>query len=143
MNAITKPADPRAVLVSCVNGMYKQALRETTKDGFMSILFAIASIEILIDIGDRRYDPKDITSFGDLHSYVDANEYGGLCSDDVNVKAEELMPLRTDAGTIATQEFMDAMNDLQNKVNDWIVSDLFKNAKFEYFCPPTDDGVED
>ena len=34
--------------------------------------------EILSDIIHSRV-PSDVSSFGQLHDYVDANEYGGLC----------------------------------------------------------------
>ena len=129
------PAAVRAQLTSCINGMYKNSLSANiTKDDFMSNLFAIACIEIMVDIGDRRYDAADIKSFADLHDYVDANEYGGLCRDDITARAEELMPQRTDADTLATQEFMDAGNSQQDKVNLWIESEQFKTNKWTYFC---------
>jgi hypothetical protein len=130
------PAVVRAQLTSCLDGMYKNSLLDThsTKDKFMANLLAIACIEIMVDIGDRRYDAADIKSFSDLHDYVDANEYGGLCRDDINAKAEELMPQRTDADTIATQEFMGACNELQDKVDQWIRSEQFKTNKWTYFC---------
>lgn len=129
------PAAVRAQLTSCLDGMYKNSLSANiTKEDFMPTLLAIACIEITMDIGDRRYNAADIKSFGDLHDYVDANEYGGLCRNDINAKAEELMPQRTDAGTIATQEFMRACNELQDKVDLWIKSDQFKTNKWTYFC---------
>ena len=36
--------------------------------------------EILEDI-DSGIVPSTVSSFSELHDYVDANEYGGLCSD--------------------------------------------------------------
>lgn len=37
--------------------------------------------EILEDIASRRV-PESIDAFEDLHSFVDANEYGGFCEDE-------------------------------------------------------------
>lgn len=37
--------------------------------------------EILADVRKGTV-PHDVATFADLHDYVDANEYGGLCDDD-------------------------------------------------------------
>lgn len=55
--------------------------------------------EILVDIEDGLV-PTTVRSFSELHDHVDANEYGGLCSD-----APASM---TDAETA------------QNAVNEWL-----------------------
>jgi hypothetical protein len=41
-----------------------------------------AQREILADRNDGTV-PPDVASFAALHDYVDANEYGGLCDDDL------------------------------------------------------------
>jgi hypothetical protein len=43
---------------------------------------AIGIHQVKQDIRDGRV-PKDVPSFSDLHDYVDANEYGLLCSDEL------------------------------------------------------------
>lgn len=40
-----------------------------------------AKREILLDVAQGKVPASKITSFADLHNYVDANEYGGLCED--------------------------------------------------------------
>jgi hypothetical protein len=41
---------------------------------------ARAQVEIAADIASGRV-PATVTSFAELHDYVDANEYGGFCDE--------------------------------------------------------------
>lgn len=61
---------------------------------------AQAKAEITDDVKTGRV-PRNVTSFGDLHDHVDANEYGGLCDE------------RGDFD-------IDFANALQNAVDEWI-----------------------
>lgn len=63
--------------------------------------------EILSDIASGRV-PSTIDRFADLHDYVDANEYGGLCDEDV-------FPLLDD------NDF-DVANRVQNALDSWLVA---------------------
>lgn len=43
---------------------------------------ALTKREITEDIASGRFAAEDIACFSDLHNYVDANTYGGLCDED-------------------------------------------------------------
>ena len=95
------------------------------------VLFFVACVqraqqEILTDIKSDRV-PLNVTCFGDLHDYVDANEYGGLCDDDVIDVGNRLFPERTD-DTIKTQAFMDVCEEVQCHLNNWISNGSMFNA---------------
>jgi hypothetical protein len=45
----------------------------------------------------------EVRSFGDLHDYVDANCYGGMCEDEVYEVAGDLI------------------NEVQDALNEWII----------------------
>src|SRR4051794_34674690 len=55
--------------------------------------------------------PSDVTKFGMLHDYVDANEYGGLCD-------TSLMFAGDDDET--PEEFWDMANAVQDEVHRWL-----------------------
>lgn len=80
-----------------------------------------AKAEIVEDLISSRVPAWKIASFGDLHDYVDANEYGGLCDDEVIDRGNELFPERTD-DTIKSQGLMDACEEIQNTLDAWIKS---------------------
>jgi len=52
--------------------------------------------------------PASVASFSELHDYVDANEYGGLCTDEFmnSFDSEDAM--------------IEASNTLQDAVHDWL-----------------------
>jgi len=62
--------------------------------------------EILEDVMSGKV-PKFVTSFGDLHDYVDANEYAGLCEDGIF--------------EITDDHYVTA-NLIQDKLHEWIAS---------------------
>jgi hypothetical protein len=66
-----------------------------------------AKEEILDDIETGRV-PATVTRFAELHDYVDANEYGGLC--EVDLGGEETM----------SEKLMDFGNALQRQVDLWL-----------------------
>jgi len=72
-------------------------------------VLAQAKKEILSDINEKIV-PSTITSFSDLHDFVDANYYGGFCAE--NYEASKGF------------EFEDK---IQTKLDEWIKSDYFKN----------------
>lgn len=67
-----------------------------------------AKREILEDLSTGRFKADEITTFADLHDYVDANEYGGLCSDSP----------WTDEGGLET--YSDEANEVQDRLDAWI-----------------------
>ena len=62
-------------------------------------------LEILSDI-DAGIVPATVRTFSELHDYVDANEYAGLCD-------ENFM----DA---ASQEGADIANEVQGQIDEWL-----------------------
>jgi len=73
------------------------------------IILNKAKKEILSDIKEGIV-PNAVTSFSDLHDFVDANYYGGFC--DENYKASKHF------------QFED---EIQTKLDEWIKSEEFKN----------------
>lgn len=74
--------------------------------------------QIVIDVL-KGLVPVQVKSFGDLHDYVDANEYGGFCDDEFcdqlimdfgGRDPEDGMP----------DKMMDYINDCQKAVDAWI-----------------------
>lgn len=63
---------------------------------FLTVEGAIAKakLEILVDI-EQGYVPSTVKSFSELHDYVDANCYGGLCDDDNILDIEEMNTVQT------------------------------------------------
>lgn len=63
--------------------------------------------EIEADMAEGRV-PSTVDNFGDLHSYVDANEYGGLCEPEV-------------IGVFETFDaLVDFANEVQDSVDEWL-----------------------
>ena len=75
----------------------------------MSKAVAKAEYEILADIADNTV-PASVSTFSELHDYVDANEYGGLCSD---------WPWVAKSGALEPA-FMEWSNEVQNRVDAWL-----------------------
>jgi hypothetical protein len=69
-----------------------------------------------------KVPPVTLTGFGELHDYCDANELGGLCDDAITEEANRLFPGRTDAETVATQEWMQISDRIQTLADEWIVN---------------------
>ena len=66
--------------------------------------------EILHDIADGTV-PADVMSFGDLHDYVDANEYGGFCEDGNRV-----------IDGLPSDQRCDVLNYCQDAIDFWLKS---------------------
>ncbi len=66
--------------------------------------------EILHDISNSKV-PADVINFGDLHDYVDANEYGGFCEDGNRV-IDALPP----------DQKCDVLNYCQDVIDFWLKS---------------------
>jgi len=92
--------------------------------------------EILEDIASGVV-PDTVSSFSELHDYVDANEYGGLCAegtwwmlpDDVS---DEILELTNEGLQIIHTE---QSNGVQNAVNAWLLQRVACREighKFEY-----------
>lgn len=65
--------------------------------------------------------PHSICSFSELHDFVDANEYGGLCSPDSEFYLDKL----------CNGDFNEAIklvNEAQNIVSDWLARGELENA---------------
>ena len=72
--------------------------------------------QIRRDIASGRV-PSTVRDFSQLHDYVDANEYGGLCDDT--------------SGIDWINDDDDASNAVQNKVNALILSGMFSGVKVD------------
>ena len=68
-----------------------------------------AKKEILSDIKEGIV-PDTVTSFSDLHDFVDANCYGGFCDENYE-----------------TSKNLEFENEIQTKLDEWIKSEEFKN----------------
>lgn len=69
-----------------------------------------SKLEILSDI-DAGIVPTTVRTFSELHDFVDANEYGGLCEDlfDQIAQGEE-------------NYGVDLVNEIQDAVHDWLAA---------------------
>lgn len=74
--------------------------------------------EVLADVA-RGQVPNSVASFGDLHDYVDANEYGGFCEDEL---ADAMIAHfgGRDADEGMPDAFITFMNDAQTAIDTWI-----------------------
>lgn len=75
-----------------------------------------AKSEIIEDVANGVV-PADVKNFSELHDYVDANMYGGLCDEDSKVPFEPL----------------DEINEIQGAVSEWIESGQLKADLEDYF----------
>lgn len=78
-------------------------------DLFVEFAIRACEREILEDAG-HNVVPRTVASFSELHDYVDANTYGGLCDDD---KFEKVCDLEEATGR-------NIVNEIQNAVDAWI-----------------------
>jgi hypothetical protein len=77
----------------------------------IAVAVARSKKEVEEDVASGRV-PRDVASFSELHDYVDANEYGGLC---------DTVPWITSAGRARlSEDGTDAANQVQNEVDAWI-----------------------
>lgn len=95
------------------------------KQGYFQRTLARMQVEIMLDVRAAKVS-ANVTSFGDLHDYVDANEYGGFCSDNDLETITALFPF-TEADDalpggrgVHSMAAMDATNELQNACDAWI-----------------------
>ena len=101
--------------------------------------------EVLAYIAQGRI-PATVSSFGELHDYIDANTLGGFCDDDrpINVRLSELEEERATlteeqernwakSGELAElqEQDTDFLNAAQDAINAWILSDDFSAAVSE------------
>lgn len=70
-------------------------------------------VEILTEIESGRI-PDSVQSFSDLHDYVDANEFGGMCEDSI---ADPIIESLGDYDA-----FIDYVNHCQCIVHEWLVN---------------------
>lgn len=80
--------------------------------------------EIAAEIANGRI-PKNVESFSQLHDYVDANEFGGFCEDEVNDQLVDFF-----GGLDSNDGWPDGMvafvNEAQNAVDQIIKSGYFQ-----------------
>lgn len=69
----------------------------------ITLVIARSKSEILADIADGTV-PATVATFSELHDYVDANCYGGLCDDE------------------CPPEVWDAGAEIQEAVHQWLVA---------------------
>ena len=109
-------ADGRVVPVSVPENEPKAPAVPTVRD-----TLARMKIEILEDMALGRVPPH-VREYGDLHSYVDANEYGGLCEDDLceRLKAHYIKP--GESMDDVPEAFADYTNDCQDEAHLWLAT---------------------
>ncbi len=73
--------------------------------------------EILADI-EKGMVPETVSSFSDLHTYVDANTYGGFADEDYLSEVWAYYGAHSDNGCPA--EVYDFVNNAQNAINTWL-----------------------
>ena len=74
--------------------------------------------EILADVA-KGIVPASVRSFADLHGFVDANAYGGLCEDETFDRLVESHRGQGEEGL--PQSMIDLINQAQGIVNQWLV----------------------
>lgn len=77
-----------------------------------------AKTEILADIASGSV-PKSVSSFSELHDYVDANEYGGFCEDGTFDEMIQVYGGR-DADEGMPSGMIDHLNKVQTAVGEWL-----------------------
>jgi hypothetical protein len=80
--------------------------RQTTERDVVAAV-SLAKRQILADIATGRV-PATVATFGELHDYVDANEYGGLCRDDSPFRNDDDGPY--------------GPNEVQERVHRWLLA---------------------
>ena len=96
--------------VSENRGIYGTFSEPPTLDALVSIM----KHEITADIAEMRI-PHNVSSYSDLHDYVDANCYGGFCEDDAHPWAWKPEGGLTDAAT-------DLINAATDIVDKWLAN---------------------
>jgi len=57
--------------------------------------------------------PPTVSTFGELHDYVDANEYGGLC---------DMLDQHRDENDHVTEAYWLFCNSVQDALHQWLVA---------------------
>jgi hypothetical protein len=100
-----------------------------TQQAFIDKTVATMKAEILAMFDEGVFQPGDVKSFADLHTYTDANCLGGMCDDSEGETLKGLDLIASifpdpagsaDHGTINSQAGMDACNHMQDLVDAWI-----------------------
>jgi hypothetical protein len=104
-----------ATLLAMLNGSHVDGMPD--KD----LIIAQMKQQILIDVSTKRI-PASIRTFGDLHNYVDANEYGGFCDDEMVERYTAAMPRSAnDDPECWPSSWSDFVSDCQNEIHHWIL----------------------
>lgn len=114
-------------LARVVDALTTQLCKSATTKEFFQTSVALGCVQIMHGIHDGTVPHGVIKTFGDLHDYVDANEYGGLCDSAVTAAANKLMPHKAGEDCISSGDYMDLANDIQNRLDLWIREGDFKN----------------
>jgi hypothetical protein len=81
-----------------------------------------SKLEILQDIASGVV-PGTVSSFSELHDYVDANEYGGLCAEGTWFclpDNADTVTIEANGGMYLLQHHIDQANGVQNAVDAWL-----------------------
>jgi len=82
--------------------------------------------EVLDEIKAGRI-PSTVRSFSELHDYIDANELGGFCDDEIVDEMIENFGGR-DENEGMPDEMMRFMNDAQHAIDKWLELDSTHEA---------------
>ena len=94
---------------------------EMTPDQFIDLAFEISCEEVLEYAADGRV-PCTVATFSELHDYMDANCLAGLCDDSLGPIFEAIFGREGDDTGWFSDGFIAAVNTLQDRVHQWIVS---------------------
>lgn len=83
--------------------------------------------------------PVQVTSFGDLHDYVDANEYGGFCDDKFSDELIAHFGGRDPVNEGMPDGMLDYINAAQTRIDAWLsaggLEERIADRSWECFTP--------
>lgn len=97
---------------------------DTATEARLAEIVARAKQEILADIA-QGVVPETVDTFGDLHSYVDANYYGGLCDEGPTTDFFDFVSEPTPADPHAR------VNHIQDLLDSWLQAGRVDTASCE------------
>ncbi|MCP3017424.1 hypothetical protein [Cupriavidus basilensis] len=84
------------------------------QQAFVKDAIELGKRQILLEMNSGHIPPT-VTTFAELHDYVDANEFGGLCDD--GGPADTLFDRQTDAGS---EVWCEACNQVQAALDEFV-----------------------
>jgi hypothetical protein len=99
---------------------------------------AVMKHQVIADVSNLHV-PVNVKSFGDLHDFVDANEYGGFCDDAFSDRLIEHFGGRDPKHEGMPDGMLDYINAAQSAIDSWIreggLSEAIEDESHEDFTP--------